>query len=133
MGARSEDSDPSNSTEDGIPSNAHPDTHQQHELSEDLKDQQSSDLDLTACQTVSYEMRNDVPGVTFSAENGWMPVVHQQRRTRQRTPTPSSTKPESSDEELEIHLQNARQVEYKERDGTPGLKMRLGCTNHSIK
>ncbi len=84
-------------------------------------------------------MRDDVPGVTFFAEDGsqgWTPVVRQKRRTvtrPQKTQTPSPTKPGSSDEELEVHLRKARQVEYKERDSTPGLQMRLGCTNRSFK
>ena len=138
-GAKSEDSDPSSNAEDSILSNDHPDAHQQQEQPEHSKDHQAPELDLTSCNTIRYEMRDDVPGVTFSAEDGsggWTPVVRRKRRavTRpQKTQTPSSTIPESSDEELDVHLRKARQVEYKERDSTPGLRMRLGCTNRNFK
>ncbi len=78
VGAKSEVSDLSSNAEDGILSNAHPDAHQQQEQPEQSKDQQAPELDLTSCDTIRYEMRDDVPGVTFSAEDGsegWTPVV----------------------------------------------------------
>ena len=133
VGAKSDDSDPSSNAEDGILSNDHPDAHQQQEQPEHSKDHHAPELDLTSCNTIKYEMRDDVPGVSAEdGSGGWTPVVCRKRRavTRpQKTQTPSSTIPESSDEELDVQ---ARQVEYKERDGTPGLRMRLGCTNRNF-
>ena len=93
-------------------------------------DQQDMQLDLTVCDTVGFEMRDNEPGLAFSknGSQGWIPVV---RRRRYRSPTCSSTRPESSDEEFEVRIQKARQVEYQVRDGIPGLKTRLGPTNRS--
>ena len=57
-------------------------------------------------------MRDKEPGLAFSknGSQGWTPVV---RRRRYRSPTCSSTRPESSDEEFEVRIQKARQVEYQ--------------------
>ena len=92
--------------------------------------------DLTVCENVEFEMRDEVPGLAFSKDGsqGWTPVVHRKKRRQIRKMTTArSTKAESSEEELETCVWKAKQVVYKIRDGMPGLKMRFGPTNRNIK
>jgi len=59
--------------------------------------------DLTVCENVEFEMRDDVPGLTFSKDGfqGLTPVLHQKkRRQMQKMTTARSTEGESSEEEL---------------------------------
>ena len=72
-------------------------------------------------------MRDDIPGVRF-VENGnekWTPVV---RKRRGRTRLKDNNVGEADD----LHLKDARQVEYQERDNVPSLYVRRGCTMDSV-
>ena len=75
----------------GIPDSAHSDITQEQDLSTDPEDPPKHKLvdmepDLTVCENVGFEMRNDVPGLAFSRDGSqeWTPVVHQKREGRYR-------------------------------------------------
>ena len=75
-------------------------------------------VDLTTCETVTYEERNEVPGVKYSLDGNeaWTPVIRRKRRRRC-----SSTDDSSSSSELDVSC--SRMVEYEEHKGAPGLSI----------
>ena len=105
----------------GIPDSAHSDVSQQQDLSTDPEDPPKHELvdmepDLTVCENVGYEMRDDVAGLAFAKDGsqGWTPVVHRKKRRQIQKITPTrSTNAESSEEELESCVRKAKQVEYQ--------------------
>ena len=75
-------------------------------------------VDLTACENVVYEKRDEVPGVkyTLNGSETWTPVV---KRKRRRSSTSSTG--DSSSSELDVSC--SRKVQYQERNGAPGLSI----------
>ena len=75
-------------------------------------------VDLTACENVVYEKRDEVPGVnyTLNGSETWTPVVRKRRRS-----SASSTGASSSSSELDVSC--SRKVQYQERNGAPGLSI----------
>ena len=58
----------------GLPDNAHPDVGHGQDLSSDPEDPPNHEQvgmkpDLTVCENVGFEMRDDVPGLAFSQKN----------------------------------------------------------------
>ena len=76
-------------------------------------------VDLTTCENVVYEKRDEVPGVkyTLNGSETWTPVV---KRKRRRSST-SSTGADSSSSELDVSC--SRKVQYQECNGAPGLSI----------
>ena len=75
-------------------------------------------VDLTTCENVVYEKRDEVPGVkyTLNGSETWTPVV---KRKRRRSSTSSTG--DSSSSELDVSC--SRKVQYQERNGAPGLSI----------
>ena len=87
-------------------------------------------LDLFQCDSVRYEMQNDVPGVKYSrGSEEWTPVIRRKKKRTLKKKDLESSSEESCDELRKIRL--ARKVCYKVQDGVPGLRIRRGNTNHS--
>ena len=76
-------------------------------------------VDLTACENIVYEKKDEVPGVnyTLNGSETWTPVVKRKRRRS----SASSTGASSSSSELDVSC--SRKVQYQERNGAPGLSI----------
>ena len=85
----------------------------------------SAPVDLTTCDSVSYEMRDCIPGVKYM-KNGtqdWTPVVKRSRRRKKSDYVPSGSCNSSSSDtsESELDVSCSRKVEYDVREGIPGV------------
>ena len=91
----------------------------------------SAALDLLSCESISYEMRQNIPGVTYMKDGceGWTPVVSRNRRRKKLKQQPIS----SDDSDSELDVRGAREVSYQERDGVPYLYVCRGCTSRNVK
>ena len=75
-------------------------------------------VNLTACENVVYEKRDEVPGVnyTLNGSETWTPVVKRKRRR-----SSASSTGDSSSSDLDVSC--SRKVQYQERNGAPGLSI----------
>ena len=91
----------------------------------------SAALDLLSCESISYEMRQNIPGVTYMKDGceSWTPVVSRNRRRKKLKQQPIS----SDDSDSELDVRGAREVSYRERDGVPYLYVCRGCTSRNVK
>ena len=85
----------------------------------------ASPIDLTTCQSVSYEMRDCVPGVKYikNTTEAWTPVM--KRSGRKKKPDqvfdPVDSSSDTSGSELDVSC--SRMVQYSLRDGVPGVSI----------
>ena len=90
--------------------------------------------DLLHCDSVRYEMQNDVPGVKYSELRGdeeeWTPVIRRRKKKRILKKEDSGSSSEESCDEFRM-IKFAKEVRYRVQDGVPGLRIRRGNTNHS--
>jgi len=92
-------------------------------------------VDLTCCKAVEFELRDEVPGVRFLADEheGWTPIVKRKRKrghhfpSASRSDSDSSTDSESSTDEIPAHILNAQVVKCHVNtvDSSPGLHYRM--------
>ena len=88
-------------------------------------------VDLTACESVSFEMHDHHPGVKYSlnGEEKWTPVKKRRCKKRNQlnvTVTNSSFDDDShssTSSSSELDVSCSRLVQYSEHDGTPGLSI----------
>ena len=92
----------------------------------------SAALDLLSCESISYEMRQNIPGGICMKDGyeGWTPVVSRNRRRKKLKQQPISS---SDDSDSELDVRGAREVSYQERDGVPYLYVCRGCTSRNVK
>ena len=97
---------------------------------------ETSAISLTACESVMYEMRDDIPGVKFvkGGQAGWTPVQksgldqaidHEEGNGTLTTPRRATME--------KLQIKHAKEVAYREISGTPGLLFRRGNTRHSYE
>ena len=83
-------------------------------------------VNLTTCNSVSYEMRDQVPGVRYT-KNGieaWTPVVKRSRRKALKKQPDNSTVESTSDSSgSELDVTCSRMVQYSVREGVPGVSV----------
>ena len=92
--------------------------------------------ELLTYDSVVYELKSDQPGVKVSKDGNeeWIPVAKKRRkRTYKRKEDESEPVSASDDSGDELKVKFAREVRYKVKDGTPGLKIRRGNTMQSWK
>ena len=81
-------------------------------------------VDLTTCESVSYEMRDRIPGVKYT-KNGsedWTPVVKRsQRKKSSDHQCPDNSSSDTSGSELDVSC--SRMVQYSVREGVPGVSI----------
>ena len=97
---------------------------------------ETSAISLTACESVMYEMRDDIPGVKFEkgGQAGWTPVQKSgldQAIDREEGNGTLTTPRRATMKKLQIKY--AKEVAYREISGTPGLLFRRGNTRHSYE
>ena len=80
-------------------------------------------VDLPACDNVTFEVNDGLPGVKFVKEDKEQWTLVKKRRKKKRCDQEAI-----NDSGSEIDVARARQVYYDERCGIPGLYMRRGCT-----
>ena len=83
--------------------------------------------ELLTYDSVVYKLKSDQPGVKVSKDGNeeWIPVVKKRRkRTCRRKEDESEPVSASDDSGDELKVKFAREVRYKVKDGTPGLKIR---------
>ena len=79
----------------------------------------SSSPNLLKCLDVTYERREQGPGVSYKTKDGkeeWTPVVRKKRKARKRCESS-----ESDSDGSKVDVSCSRLVRYEERDETPGL------------
>ena len=85
-------------------------------------------VDLTTCESVSYEMRDRVPGVKYVKDGAeaWTPVVKRSHRSKRKNydldpDTCNSSQSDTSESELDVSC--SRMVQYSVREGVPGVSI----------
>ena len=83
-------------------------------------------IDLVACNDVTYEAKDDVPGVKFveGDDEKWTPVKRRKKRKKNKV--------EVADSDCDIDMNMAKQVIYEERNGVPGLYIRRKCMSAGV-
>ena len=91
----------------------------------------SAALDLLSCGSISYEMHQNIPGVTYMKDGceGWTPVVSRNWRRKKLKQQPIS----SDDSDSELDVRGGREVSYQKCDGVPYIYVRRGCTSRNVK
>ena len=84
--------------------------HQCSQESSTSNEEVNEPVDLTACETVTYEKRNEVPGVKYTLDGNetWTPVIRRKRRPRHSSSGSSSS---------EFDVSCSRMVQYQECNG----------------
>ena len=93
-------------------------------------------INLSTCESVMYEMRDDIPGVTFTrgGYTDWTPVRKSDldKATGHHEGNGTSTAPRRAAMK-KLQTKYAKEVAYREISGTPGLLLRRGNTRHSYE
>ena len=91
--------------------------------------------ELLTYDSVVYELKSDQPGVKVSKDGNeeWIPVVKKRRKRTCKRKDESEPVSVSDDSGDELKVKFAREVRYKVKDVTPGLKIRRGNTMQSWK
>ena len=86
-------------------------------------------VNLPACNSVTFQVKDNLPGVSYVDEDKEQWTLVKRRRRKKRCDHEAV-----SDSGSEIDVAVARQVcyAYDERRGIPGLYVRHGCTLHSV-
>lgn len=95
--------------------------------SDDLESVGSGEIDLVNCDVVRFDVKEGVPGVTFTENAGiddeqWTPVVRRRHK-----------KKNSNVSEEGLNVSGAREVRYEAADNVPELYVRRGCTNRNVE
>ena len=91
-------------------------------------DLESVEEDLTKYKDIAFKVNDNQPGLLCANSDDsekWIPVRRRRRKKKRSIATHTS-----SDDELDIL--KARDVQYEEKDNTPGLYVRRGCTRSSV-
>ena len=87
----------------------------------------ASPVVLTTCQSVSYEMRDCVPGVKYinNTTEPWTPVM--KRSGRKKKPDQVFDPVDSSSDTSGSDVSCSRTVHYSLREGVPGMSIHRRC------